>query len=185
MSQATDNSTRFTTTVSNLTVTGHYITLAEGQKIAIAAMMWRDTPYGKKGGPYHGGNPVKKMGADCSGATWEIYQEAGFPYGAYTDTAGFKNLVGTDKNFVKGKHFFMQVDVPQTGDVGWWSGHMVIYDPALVLDSTLRSLQQKPGTKSVWSASSPTSTRAFGPAWSHWYGNGMPPIWYRYFKAEP
>jgi cell wall-associated NlpC family hydrolase len=171
--------------VASTKETGRFLTMAEGMRIVAAAKMWAGTPYGKKGGPYAGANPVKKKGADCSGSTWKIYQEAGFSYGDYTSAAGFKTIVGTDKHFVPGEHFFKQVSVPQTGDIGWWSGHMVIYDPSIAQDSTLRGLQQNPGTKSVWSASSEKSTRNYGPAWSHWYSEGKPPIWYRYYKATP
>ena len=115
---------------------------------------------------YAGGNPVKDKGADCSGSVWAIYKEAGLSYGTYQSTATFPTLVGIDANFVKGTHFFkkvdMKVDTPQVGDVGWWNGHMVIYD--LNAGKTDKQL-----AGNVWSASSPTSSRKFGPGKIDWY----------------
>ena len=119
--------------------TGRFITPAEGRKIVSAAKGWVDTPYAAKGTKYAGGNPLKGKngGADCSGSVWAIYKEAGFPYGHYFNTVAFVNLVasdpnfitawlqklvGTDENFIQGKHFFKEVFVPQAGDIGWWKG---------------------------------------------------------------
>ena len=128
---------------------------------------------------------MKGEGADCSGATWKIYEEAGFSYGSYQSTATFRTLVGADNDKeMKGKHF-KQVTTPQVGDIGWWDGHMAIYDPALAKDDELRNFQQPAGTHSVWSASRPGSTRKFEPALSHWYHNGVAPVWYRYYKVSP
>ena len=71
---------------------------------------------------------MKGEGADCSGATWKIYEEAGFSYGSYQSTATFRTLVGADNDKeMKGKHF-KQVTTPQVGDIGWWNGHMAIFD---------------------------------------------------------
>lgn len=140
---------------------GRFITASEGWKIAQVTKSWVGTPYApvQKNGKiepdskkYVGGGAVKKEGADCSGSTWKIYVEAGFPYGPYINTALFVNrvatepdfirawlqkLVGSEENFVKGTHFFKQVSLPQVEDIGWWhngktgdkaAGHMVIYD---------------------------------------------------------
>ena len=43
---------------------------------------------------------VKGKAADCSGATWKIYAEAGFPYGGYFNTVRFVNRVATDSHFI-------------------------------------------------------------------------------------
>ena len=121
---------------------------------------------------------MKDEGADCSGSTWKIYQEAGFSYAPYLHTAGFKDLVGTDQNFIKGKHFFKEVSSPQTGDVGWWKGHMAIYDK----DAGTTPRGQ---VGHLWSASNPKGS-GFGVARTDFYdfkdGKGQI-IWYRYWKA--
>lgn len=184
---------------------GRFISATEGQRITLVAKGWAGTPYApqRKDGKlvagsekYAGGNPLKGKdgGADCSGSVWAIYKEAGFSYGPYfnsvkfvnlvaTDThfiiAWFKDLIGSDDSFVKGKHFFKQVDQPQAGDIGWWhngqSGHMVIYD--VDAGKTENGLQAN-----VWSASNPTG-RAFGPARIDWYDKqyNAPPKWFRYW----
>ena len=116
-----------------------------GWKIAQVAKTWVDTPYAPIGSKYSGGNAVKKAGADCSGSVWAIYKEAGYSYGNYFNTVRFvdvvasdphfiaawiQKLVSADESFVKGKHFFKEVFMPQVGDICWWPGHMSIYDPA-------------------------------------------------------
>lgn len=142
---------------------GRFITAAEGQGIADKAKGWTDTPYGT--GKYAGGNAVKDKGADCSGSVWSIYKEAGLSYGDYTNTSGFTNLVGTDSNFVKGKHYFKKVAAPQVGDVGVWSngksgsdarGHIAIYDAGA-------GKTQKKQDGNLWSATRPGGSE-FGPA---------------------
>jgi RHS repeat-associated protein len=50
-----------------------FITPEEGQHIADVAKTWKGTPFSKIG------NKSTRKGADCSGSTWRIYQEAGFP----------------------------------------------------------------------------------------------------------
>ena len=153
------------------------------------AKLWADadTPYAPRykfkilvpgSGKYAGGNPVKGEGADCSGATWKIYEEAGFSYGSYHDTATFPALVGTDANFIKGKHFFKKVDTPQVGDIGWWNGHMAIYDPNA-------GKTEKGLVGNLWSASHPDG-RDFGSARVDFYDNKHDHgtvNWYRYWKA--
>ena len=73
--------------------TGRFISATQGWKIALVAKEWAkaNTPYGT--GKYAGGGAVKgeKGGADCSGATWKIYKEAGFPYNDYINTVKFVN----------------------------------------------------------------------------------------------
>ena len=187
---------------------GRFITATEGWKIALVAKGWRDTPYApqEKAGKrvagsekYAGGNPVKGEGADCSGSVWAIYKEAGFPYGPYANTAMFvnrvatdadliaawlKNLVGIDADFVKGRHFFKKVTMPQVGDIGWWNGHVAIYDNNV--GKTDKGLDGN-----LWSARNPE--QPFGPARINWYDNYVDKKtgknygtvkWYRYWKAE-
>lgn len=176
--------------------TGRFIMPNEGQKIARVAKEWAvaKTPYGV--GKYAGGGAVKKEGADCSGATWKIYAEAGFPYGGYFNTVRFvnrvstdshfvvvwlKDLVGSEADFVKGTHFFKEVFMPQVGDIGWWhngkAGHMVIYDNNA--GTTAKGQQAN-----VWTASNPTGD-PFGPGRINWFDEkyNAPAKWYRYWIA--
>lgn len=194
---------------------GRFLTATEGWKIARVAESWKGTPYApvEKAGKrvpgsekYAGGGAVKKEGADCSGSTWKIYKEAGFPYGPYINTALFVNrvatepdfisawlqkLVGSDKNFVEGKHFFKKVFAPQVGDVGWWhngkigegaAGHMAIYD----ISAGKTEPHKVDGN--LWSATNRKSEYGFGPAHTNFfdndqkYGYGIV-TWYRYWIA--
>ena len=182
---------------------GKFITAAEGQKIADVAKKWKDadTPYSPRytkllgvsilvrgSWKYAGGKPVKGKGADCSGAVWAIYKEAGLSYGTHTNTAGFPARVGTDAKFTKGTHFFKKVDAPQVGDIGWWTngkkdedagGHMVIFDPKV--GKTDRGV-----VGNLWSASNSTSPRNFGAAHDSFYNgkHGYGTVtWYRYWRA--
>lgn len=152
-----------------------------------------------------GAGAVKDKGADCSGSTWKIYAEAGFPYGPYINSALFVNrvatepdfirawlqkLVGSEENFVKGTHFFKQVSLPQVGDIGWWhngktgdeaAGHMVIYD------INAGTAIGKGGVKvsgDCWSARNKTSEYNYGPSQVNWHEKtyNAPAKWYRYWK---
>ena len=175
---------------------GRFIAPTEGQRIARVAAGWKGTPYGT--GKYAGGGAVKNEGADCSGATWKIYAEAGFPYGGYFNTVRFvnliatdshfivawlKDLVGSDADFVKGKHFFKKVLTPQVGDIGWWNGHMAIYD------NNAGKTVPEGAEGNLWSAR--TTGFNFGPARINWYDNYVDKTgknygivkWYRYWSA--
>ena len=182
---------------------GRFITAAEGQKIADVAKLWADadTPYSPRykkllgvkilipgSGGYAGGKPVKGKGADCSGATWAIYKEAGLSYGSFLNSVGFMKLVATEGNFVKGTHFFKEVGAPQVGDIGRWTnglpkdkelGHMAIFDPKV--GKTTSGI-----VGDLWSASNPDSNRNFGAAHVSFFngkhGYGMV-TWYRYWRA--
>ena len=177
--------------------TGRFITPNEGQRIAQFAKTWAETPYGT--GKYKGPGAVKGKngGADCSGATWAIYKEAGFPYGDYLDTVRFVNLVatdthfiaawlkdvvGADADFVKGKHFFKEVFMPQVGDIGWWhngkAGHVLIYDPA----SGPAPPENVQGN--AWSARD--KGVLFSSVRYQWYDKiyNAQAKWYRYWKAS-
>ena len=196
--------------------TGRFISATEGWKIAQVAKSWKGTPYAplekdKKlvsgSEKYKGGGAVKKEGADCSGATWKIYAEAGFPYGRYFNTVAFvdlvasdphfivawlKDLAGSDADFVKGKHFFKKVSLPQVGDIGWWhngksgdaaAGHMAIYD-----QNSGMCGQRKNVEGNLWSAYNRKSGVNFGPAHTQFFDNDKESgygivVWYRYWIA--
>jgi len=131
---------------------GQPLTPQQGQQIADVAKAWSKAPYT----PYVSGGKTR-AGADCSGAVWGIYKEAGYPY-PYSPSVTFS------KN-----PYFTPVSAPQVGDVGLYPGHMAIYDP-----NASKGMD-------VWSASRPGG-RAFGPRKSSWYLKLGPVQWYRYNK---
>jgi len=125
------------------------LTRSQQEAVQGAAQEWAgsDVPYvfGGKG----------KDGADCSGAVWAIYQQAGLQY-PYLSSREIPNS----------KYFARIPDdaSPVLGDLGVYPGHVVIYDP-----------NAGPG-KNVWSAFH-TGGPVFGAAASTWFGK---PAWYRY-----
>lgn len=132
-------------------------------------------------GRHKGGNPLKGMNgaADCSGAVWGIYRDAGLPYTYRNASIHFFDLVLKDGEVpVKGRHYFKQVSTPQTGDVGWWNGHVAIFD----LGAGLCGIGNKI-VGNVWSASRPGG-RPFGPGHSSWYDKEYktPAKWFRYWR---
>ena len=128
------------------------ITQQEGCKIVKAASTWAQTPY-EWGG-------TTKKGADCSGTTWAIYKEAGYPY---------ESKYRPSSQFPLNPRFRPAPDnVPQEGDVGWWIGHVVIYA----------------GNGDIW-----TAHRSMGPAYSRenlqkWVRRRGPVKWYRFLKSN-
>jgi RHS repeat-associated protein len=131
------------------------LTPEEGQRIVNEAKTWEGTPYVSPGNQ-------KKIGADCSGATNQIYINAGFPY---TNTGSTK--LASDSHFEK-------VDNPQQGDVGWWNGHVLIYDASAGEGMN------------AWTAHH--TGVEFGPGNTSWWsgkpGKKGPVTWYRYKKDE-
>ena len=117
------------------------------------AKTWTGVPYFNGGGP----NSTKEK-ADCSGATWNIYKNAGFPY-KYSPASSF----GKSDRFKP-----VPGNIPQQGDVGRWSGHVLIYDV------------NAGGKNDSWSARREGIN--FGPAQSAWWGPNV--TWYRYDKPE-
>jgi RHS repeat-associated protein len=132
-----------------------FITPEEGQKIVNEAKTWTGTPYASPGSE-------KGVGADCSGATCGIYNNAGFPY-TNTGSAGFPN-----------DPHFKNVDNPQQGDVGWWKGHELIYDA-----NAGEGLN-------AWTAFKPGKNYGAGNTswWSGKPGNKGPVTWYRYYNQQ-
>jgi len=121
-----------------------FIVPEELQKIFGNAATWEGVPY------LLGGKTRK--GADCSGSTWKIYSEVGFPY-PYKETMSFPG------------NEFREVSDPQPGDVVRWSGHLAIFA----------------GEGKVWSARRPGFNYGLYPVqwFTKTYG---PPTYYRYWK---
>ncbi len=88
------------------------VNLEEGKRIEAQAQSWIRTPFLSPG--------ATRRGADCSGSTWAIYQEAGFPYKR-----------GGSWDIPNSLYFRLAPNnVPQPGDVGWFPGHVLIYAPS-------------------------------------------------------
>ncbi len=130
----------------------------EGQRIVDEAKTWVGTPYFPGGG-----RQSSREKADCSGATWRIYESAGFPY-EYSDSASFP---GNSRFKVS------PGNQPQPGDIGRWNGHLLIFDSnAGVIDG------QK---ANAWSARN--RKYPFGPVPTAWWEKSLGPVmWYRYDK---
>ena len=101
-------------------VLGKFISEEDGWKIVAAAKAWEGTPYDAVGAA-----SVKGKRGDCSGTTYKIYVEAGFPY-PYQSTAVFAEYARRSNRF----RIINPAKVPmQAGDVLLWPGHMAIYAP--------------------------------------------------------
>ena len=93
------------------------ITPQDGALIVKEANTWKGTKYSKAGK-----GSVKNKAGDCSGSTFWIYTEAGFPY-EYKRSAEFPDYAIKSGLFRKlGKDEGMQ-----EGDILSWKGHMAIY----------------------------------------------------------
>ncbi|GAA5175536.1 hypothetical protein GCM10025771_07970 [Niveibacterium umoris] len=99
---------------------GRYLSEAEGWKIVEVAATWEGTPY-----QMVGARSEKGIVGDCSGTTFKIYTEAGFPYG-YRMTADFVAYVTETNRF---REIDPATQPMQAGDVLFWTGHMAIFAP--------------------------------------------------------
>ena len=93
-------------------------------------------------------------------------------------------VANNDKE-MKGKHF-KQVSTPQVDDIGWWDGHMAIYDLNAGKTDT-----KPPLNGNQWSAR--TTGKKFGATRQDWYDNHVDKQsgkhygtvkWYRYWKIQ-
>ncbi|TDR39706.1 RHS repeat-associated protein [Tahibacter aquaticus] len=138
------------------------LTPAEGQQVVDKAREWIGVPY------YNGGGPKSSRDkADCSGSTWQIYKEAGFDYD-YASSSSFPN----NPRFKK-----VTDGIPQQGDVGWWDGHMLIYDANA---ATIEGAPKDANALSARNGSKPFSAVPI----SWWTKPKGDVTWYRYDKPE-
>lgn len=100
------------------------ISLEEGRRIAKRASQWA-----KSGVRYTLGG-ASLSGADCSGATWAIYRDAGFSFKRSPTATFIKDNVRNGQ--------FVAVSRPQPGDVVLWPGHIAIYDGSAELSCDCR-----------------------------------------------
>ncbi len=116
---------------------------------------WIETPYNKLGK-----KSKKRVGADCSGSVYGIYNNAKFPTDYYMA-----------KDFPLNPDFELVDDgVPQPGDVAVWRGHLAIYDPNAEYGG-------KKGN--VWTARD--YGKPYGVGEIKWYNKIYGPVqWYRY-----
>lgn len=149
--------------ISNIDFTGSaLLTAVEGQRLVNQARQWNGVPYFKDGGA-----SSSRDKADCSGATWRIYQESGYPY-AYSGSNDFPS----NPRFKPSPN-----NTPQAGDVGWWRGHVLIYDPGA------GSIPGAPEGADALSARRPGVP--FGPALTSWWAKDKGPVkWFRYDKPD-
>ncbi len=138
-----------------------YIDLKEGQDVVRNARTWIGVPYFKKGGK----RSTRKK-ADCSGSVWKIYEELDYeieysPSGSFPESEYFRPSPG---------------NIPQQGDVGWWDGHMLIYD------ENADKLPGAPKGSNALSARNPE--HPFGPVPTSWWNKSGPVKWYRYYKPD-
>jgi cell wall-associated NlpC family hydrolase len=129
-----------------------FITQDEGTHIAKIASKWSETPY------LYGG--TTKKGADCSGSTWAIYGEAGYPYDIkYRPSVQFH---------LNPRFQPVPDNLPQAGDVGWWNGHVVIYA----------------GNGEIWTAYHTGGPKFAKDMLHKWVKRKGPVKWYRYRKTN-
>jgi hypothetical protein len=127
------------------------ISAEQGQRVVDAARSFVGAEYFSGGGAQ---STTDRM--DCSGAVWLAYRKAGFPT-RYHDSRSFPN--NTD--------FFRVPDQrPQQGDVGQWSGHMLIFDA------------HAGGGNNGWSARRPSVP--FSAQNTQWWAHLGTVTWYRY-----
>jgi len=138
-----------------------FVTPGEGQAIVDIARSFIGTPY------YDGGGPrSSKARADCSGAVWLIYNEAGYPTN-YSSSRAFPS----NPNFRK-----VPDNIPQQGDVGQWNGHVLIYD---------KNANTIGAGKRENALSARNNKYPFGPVNVSWWTKNKGPVtWYRYYKDD-
>lgn len=156
------------------------LTLEEGQLIVDQAATWENTPYNEVGGASKKGLDGQ---ADCSGSTFHIYKDAGFPYSSTSiGTKDFRAYLEDPKRnrFTK----IADISQAQPGDLLFWPGrHMGIFAAFLDDDDTRKGWKSgKKYTHNMWTA------RDYGkPYCSHLWetirGGAVPEV-YRYMIEE-
>lgn len=157
--------------------TNRDISHTEALKITTEAATWDGTPYSLRGP-----DSVKSVAGDCSGSTFQIYRDAGFPY-AYQQAAAFQA-------YAVHSGLFRQLGVGeamQDGDILSWSNHMALY--ATFKDAPAKAKTQRVNAhgktwtqeNDIWTASHPNGA-AYGPAALKFWRPDPPKI-FRYQKS--
>ena len=135
-----------------------FISIQDGEKIVAAAKKWIGTPYLTVGN--------NKEGADCSGSVWGIYHDAEMTF-PRVSSYDFPNLT----QFIKSPN-----NQPQIGDIGYWPGHLMIFDSNAGTTS-------KGEIANGWSATHPNG-KAFNVARYQWFDSHYKTsvIWFRFLK---
>ncbi len=140
------------------------ISLEEGLIIVSTAETWAGTPY-----EVIGAASRKNIKGDCSGSTYYIYKEAGFPYGAYKNTGSFHSYVNN-----KNESHFIKIDTvneAQPGDILWWEGHMAIF-----------AGEKDENGNNMWTAFNTRTKKPYGKSNYNFWRKGKLPEVYRYLK---
>jgi cell wall-associated NlpC family hydrolase len=107
------------------------LTPTQGLAVVREAATWSGTPYADQPGlsppgpyrQYNGANAMRDQAADCSGSTWRIFSDAGFPY-RYTSSSAWAAAVDD------GRIPFRRLPAGEElreGDVLRFPGHLAIY----------------------------------------------------------
>ena len=156
------------------------ITAAQGRLITLEAMTWDGTPYSLVGN-----GSIKSQGGDCSGSTWRIYTQVGFPYD-YRSTGTFAKYATDAGLFRKLK----DDEARQDGDILLWSAHMAVYSTfASQMEAPLRTTPRvtKKGqnwtqVNDMWTAHF-TNGPPYGTGASKYFSDDVPDV-YRYVGAS-
>jgi hypothetical protein len=150
---------------------GRFLTEDEGWKIVKIAETWEGTPYALVGK-----NSIKGTQGDCSGSSYKIYEEAGFPYPYQTSA--------TIVPFINATHRFRKLsgqgsEAPQAGDlIVWPGGHIAIYTP--FKDGDPRAINKYGKKNDMWSAHYPRGP-AYGADRAQGFRRNETYEYYRYF----
>jgi cell wall-associated NlpC family hydrolase len=151
------------------------LTREEGQKIVDQAKTWEGTPYLSSGS---GKDSVKgaQGKADCSGSTYYIYVDAGYPYGKdYMHTRAFQTYVQSEESsFIE----IPDIQSAQPGDILFWPGHIAIYAEFPEEENRVTFGRKD----NMWTARRPGKNYCSHP-WETFRGGAVPKV-YRYMIEE-
>ncbi|CAN7571146.1 hypothetical protein [Acidovorax sp. Leaf78] len=155
------------------------ITANEALPLIKEAATWKGTTYALRGSA-----STKGGSGDCSGTTFLIYREAGFPY-EYQTSGTFPAYAQRSGLF----RLLTATEAVQPGDVLSWPNHMAIYAGS-ALQKEDATTQRVNANGKNWTQHNDifTATRPNGPAYmpaSLRYWRPDPPKVYRYQTSAP